>query len=62
MHYNIEELTTFLQEPAPNKQDKDSKEEQNSKVDRDKVDRNNREEDRKYIPVNLDSYQSIDYI
>jgi hypothetical protein len=56
IHYNIEELTTFLWEPAPDEQEKDSKDEDNSEEQKSDVNGDGREENRKQMPTNPDRY------
>jgi hypothetical protein len=62
MHYDVEEPTTFLWEPALDEQEEDSEEEEDGNEDGNNVNGDGGEEDRKHIPVNLDGYWGTDCI
>lgn len=62
MHYDVEEPTTFLWEPAPDEQEEDSEEEDNGEEEEGDADGDGGEEDRKQMPANPDGYWGTDRI
>jgi hypothetical protein len=56
MHYDVEELTTFLWELAPDEQEEDSEDEDNSEEQESDVNGDGREKNRKQMPANPDRY------
>jgi hypothetical protein len=62
MHYDVEELTTFLWEPAPDEQEGNSEEEDDGNEEGDDADGDSMDEDRKQMPANPDGYWGTDRI